>query len=491
MSKSTKIPEKFIYEIWKNQNFDKKLCTVDGKELEILDRGEENVEFGGPDFKNARIKIDGLTYVGDIEIDGFHSDWRNHGHNINKRFCSVILHVIVNNESDQHFVYTKEGRKVETVCIASIISQSMRESIQKAIVSERDKRISRFVCEDLNHMITEKEKLDFLFDLGLHRFRKKIEKMFSRLKEIKYISELKANEPVINFELPQDFYKKEFAANDFENKELWEQLFYELIFDALGYSKNQNIMTSISRSVTLNYLREYRKEEKFVDLAEAILFSVAGLIPNPNTPYSDNDYFKGIKEKWGAIKNNYYGATFDSTNWHFMKTRPQNFPTLRLSGGARLINRIINENLVEKIINTFLYGKNEKSVLNSVKSMLIVKGDGFWSKHFSIERPEEATIKYFIGASRADEMIVNVVLPFVLLYFETFNKKELAEKTLKYYSSFIQISENSLVKEMSELLHLNDSWKRSILYQGMIDLFRNYCSKNNCLECKIGKEIFN
>jgi len=155
MNKLSKIPEKFICEIWKNQNLTNKLITGDGKELEIIDRGEENVEFGGPDFKNARIKIGSITYVGDVEIDGYHSDWKNHGHNINKRFNSVILHAILNSDGGQQFVYTKEGRKVQTVCISSLLTESLRSSIEKAIISEREKRMSRFTCEDLNHMINE------------------------------------------------------------------------------------------------------------------------------------------------------------------------------------------------------------------------------------------------------------------------------------------------------------------------------------------------
>jgi len=491
MNHTTKIPEKFIYEIWKNQDLHKKLYTEDGKELEILCRGEENIEFGGPDFKNARVKIGSITYVGDIEIDCFHADWKNHGHNINKRFNSVILHAVLNHEANQQFVYTKEGRKVQTICIGSLLNENLRESIKKAILSEREKRMSRFPCEEMNHMINEKEKLDFLFDLGMHRFRKKIEKIFTRLKEIKYLSELKITEPVVNYEPPQSFYKNTFTASDFQDKEIWEQLFYELLFEALGYSKNQNIMLDLSKSVNLKFLRLFRNYENFIELIETSLFSVSGLIPKERNPFAADKYFVEFDERWEHVKRIYDGEMYDSTQWHFMKTRPQNFPTLRLAGGARLIHRILKEHLIEKLINAFVNIRNEKVILNTIKSLIIVKGEGFWSKHYSFDSQNGIEIKYFVGASRADEIIVNVILPFMLLYFETFNKKEPAEKALKIYCDFIQISENNLVKEMSELLHLNDAWKRSILYQGMIDLFRSYCSKNNCLECKIGAGVFN
>jgi hypothetical protein len=44
---------------------------------------------------------------------------------------------------------------------------------------------------------------------------------------------------------------------------------------------------------------------------------------------------------------------------------------------------------------------------------------------------------------------------------------------------------------MSDSLFINDAWKKSILSQGMLELFRSYCSKNRCLECSIGKAVFN
>ena len=90
MQRTSKIHEKFLGEIWKKQNFSNNLFTKDGQKVEIIDAGMENNELGGPDFKNARIKIGNLTYFGDVEIDSFHSDWKSHGHNINRKYNKVI-----------------------------------------------------------------------------------------------------------------------------------------------------------------------------------------------------------------------------------------------------------------------------------------------------------------------------------------------------------------------------------------------------------------
>ncbi|MGE5804325.1 MAG: DUF2851 family protein [Ignavibacteria bacterium] len=117
MEKKLKVHEKFLYEIWREQNFSKKLSTFDGVSIEVIDAGTENRELGGPDFKNARVKIGNITYQGDVEIDSFYSDWKAHGHHLNKRYNKVILHTVISNNSQQHCVYTPEGRKVQSISI--------------------------------------------------------------------------------------------------------------------------------------------------------------------------------------------------------------------------------------------------------------------------------------------------------------------------------------------------------------------------------------
>jgi hypothetical protein len=98
---------------------------------------------------------------------------------------------------------------------------------------------------------------------------------------------------------------------------------------------------------------------------------------------------------------------------------------------------------------------------------------------------------YFLGNTRADEIFINVILPFVYVYFDLFNKKKFADKTLSIYSSVVTETENSLINEVGEALHIESSIKKSVIYQGMIELFRNYCSKERCEECPIGAKVFN
>ena len=493
MKNIIKVPEKFLYEIWKEQNFVRELSTKDGQVIQVIDIGTENKEVGGPDFKNARIKIGNITYMGDVEIDSFYSDWKTHGHSINKRYNKVILHASFNNDANHSYVFTADGRKVQSIALSRFVKTDITSIIKKALLSETKSKINKMPCTEVNMEVSENEKLDFVYGLGIKRFKAKCDKMLERLKELSYLKDMHLKEPVIKYELDERFYNKTFTKKDFSHPKIWQQLVYELVFEALGYSKNKEIMKALARAVTIDFLDMIKIKEEFVVYTEAVLFNVAGLIPDVMDVKDDetSDYLRTIVEKWNFVKDGYDRHMFNSTQWHFMKLRPQNFPTIRLAGGARLINKLLHGNLIEEAIEKTEKIDNITKLTNVLRSLFIIKGDGYWQKHYVFGEKAKTQINYFLGASRADEILVNIILPVLSIYFEIFDKKELSQRAIKVYLNFYQKSENNLVNEVAATLMLGDAWKRSVLYQGMIELFRNYCSREKCLECEIGKKIFN
>lgn len=493
MQKTSKIHERFLSEIWKKQNFTKNLFTQDGQKIEIIDSGMENNELGGPDFKNARIKIGNLTYFGDVEIDSFHSDWKAHGHSINKKYNKVVLHAVLDNNTFQPFVFTQEGRKIQSICLNNCLANNLRNSIQEAILSEREKRTTKLRCDELNQLMDSKEKLDLLYELGINRFKLKCSKMYDRLKEISYVNTLHLKEPMINYSPDENFYNKKFTDEDFIDKDIWHQLIYESTFEALGYSKNKDIMFNLAKSVHVNYLKNFADENDFEMIVESILFNVSGLIPDV-TKLPDEEtiaYVRNLKEIWANLKYKYDGKNFHPAHWHFFRLRPQNFPTVRLAGGCRLVYKLLHEDLFSKILKIMKRIGDNKKIVSDIRNLLIIKSDGYWKAHYIFDQPAKIPLNYFLGLSRVDEIIVNVLLPSIAVYYEIFGQKEFTEKAVQIYSDYYQNTENNLVDELSKNLNLNDAWKRSVLYQGMIELFRTYCSRDRCLECYIGKKVFN
>ena len=69
------------------------LQTTSGRPVEVIDPGLPNMN-AGPDFFNAKLKIDGTLWVGNVEVHTQASDWLLHRHDRDKAYDTVILHVV-------------------------------------------------------------------------------------------------------------------------------------------------------------------------------------------------------------------------------------------------------------------------------------------------------------------------------------------------------------------------------------------------------------
>ncbi|MGQ9798287.1 MAG: DUF2851 family protein [Ignavibacterium sp.] len=490
MKKNTRIPEELIYKIWEEKQFNEVLRTSDGTEIEVVDPGLRNRNLGGPDFHNARIRIGNITFTGDIEIDTFHSDWRSHGHHLNQRYNKTILHVTIADNQSSNYVVTQSGRHVPTLNLSKYLSQPLKQTILTELSKISEDEI-KMPCSEVAHEAPIELKLKFVRELGLMRYRKKCDRFLARLKELIVLNEVMVSEPKINHDFHKQISDRNFTSADFENVEIWQQLLYEEIFEALGYSKNKDIMMKISHAVDIHFFRKI-PQENFISKAESALFFISGLVPEPNKLEDEetSEYIRTLYENWELVKPFYDGVYFHKTNWHFFKLRPQNFPTVRLAAGARIIDRILNKNLFSRIITAVTEIQNNQKLISKLRDLLIVKGEGYWAKHYNFNKEVRSDIKYFIGLGRADETIVNIIFPILTVYFEIFDKRKLAEKVLTLFVQFTQKESNHLVDKVSEVLNITDKKLRSVYYQGMIEMFRNYCIKQNCLECEIGKKVF-
>ena len=86
--------EQLLHYCWKHRLFPLDgLRTIDGEEVEVIDPGLHNHN-AGPDFFNAKVKIGGQLWVGNVEIHDKASDWFLHGHEKDALYNNVVLHVV-------------------------------------------------------------------------------------------------------------------------------------------------------------------------------------------------------------------------------------------------------------------------------------------------------------------------------------------------------------------------------------------------------------
>jgi len=487
------INEKIIYEIWKEGKFKKELIADDSQKIEIIDPGTHNKDSAGPDFLNARIKFGNITYLGDIEIDTWHNDWKTHGHFFDKRYNKVILHITISGDKHQPYVFCKDGRKVHSICILDFVDENIYTALIDAVTAEKQNRRFEMPCLGRNDGVHKKEKLDFLFELGVERFNNKSKRLLDRLKEMIYLKEMHIREPILKYDFGEDYYSKKYTPNDFSDLHIWEQLIHEMIFEALGYSRNKEIMLKLAKAVNVSFLNKFRSAENFELITESALFNVSGIMPQKVKYYEEatTEYLRQLIEIWNSIRNEYDGIIFKKEDWNFFRSRPQNFPTIRLVGGGIIITHFLANDVFKTLTNYFNEDRSVKEANIVLRNYLITDAKGYWASHYNFDKLSPEKLNYFIGVSRADEIIVNVLFPILNLYFDIFEKKEQSRKVKQLYIHYTQYGSNKVVEQVESTLGLNNASRRSINYQAMIELFRNYCVKERCLECKIGQKVFN
>ena len=97
--------EEFLYYLWENRLTDKDLKTTEGEAVEVVATGYRNTD-SGPDFLEAKIQIGDKLWAGHVEIHVKTSDWNRHGHQSDKAYKNVILHVVYENDTQVNDIPT-------------------------------------------------------------------------------------------------------------------------------------------------------------------------------------------------------------------------------------------------------------------------------------------------------------------------------------------------------------------------------------------------
>ena len=120
--------EQLLHYCWKHKMWPLEgLQTTDGRPVEVVDPGLHNRN-SGPDFFNAKVKIGGTLWVGNVEIHDKSSDWYLHGHQTDVHYNNVVLHVV--GIADRE-VQTQEGNFVPQMLLE--VPQSVHDNYEELL----------------------------------------------------------------------------------------------------------------------------------------------------------------------------------------------------------------------------------------------------------------------------------------------------------------------------------------------------------------------
>jgi hypothetical protein len=141
--------EKLLQKIWLRGDFDHRAArTTDGETVRVLHPGKWNL-LGGPDFKGARLRFGKRELSGDIELHLHARDWTNHGHQVDRAYNQVVLHVVLFPPSGDEPAITGEGRVLPLLVLLPWLHHDLEEYAADEAVEGLARRSSTGAVEVL------------------------------------------------------------------------------------------------------------------------------------------------------------------------------------------------------------------------------------------------------------------------------------------------------------------------------------------------------
>lgn len=422
----SKIYEDLLCFVWQYRKIPISLQTITGEQVKIINPGIKNND-SGPDFFGAKIQIGETTWAGNIEIHIKSSDWQKHKHHKNSAYDSVILHV----------VYEYDKPTVDNI-IEDIPTIELKQFINKELIDKyKDliNSISWIPCEKNLNDVEQITIKPWLSRIMVERLEKKT-----------------------------DIIKEILAQNKMD----WETSFFYWFSSCFGFKLNNEAFLMLAKSIPFKTIMWHQNN---LFQIEALLFGQAGLL---RKNFKD-EYPKKLKKEYDFLAEKYKLTPLDPKIWKFMRTRPGNFPTIRISQLANILTKI--KILLFEMINSSNY--------NKLKILLKTESSEYWKSHYNFEKKSDNIKQKKLGSLGVDNLIINAIVPFIFLYGKFHDKEKIQNSAISILEN-IKPEENHIIKKWGNLGIKADN---SLESQALIELFNSYCTNKKCLSCSIGASL--
>ena len=420
------LTEKLLHYVWKNQWFSKEgLKTAQNQSIIIINQGFPHQD-AGPDFKQAIIKIDGVTWAGNVEIHIRSSDWYKHKHQNDMKYHSVILHVVYEHDQD---IFIETNNPLPTLVLQSVLSPQILLRYNQLVNTPQ-----LLPCEAYIEKIATLSMKAFLTRITYDRLMRKQAQIFKIL---------------------QNF------------SEDWEQTLFYVLCQSFGFKTNAPAFEMLGKALPYKILKKHANSHLQI---AAFIFGQAGMLEEE----LEDSYYQTLQNEYLYLRSKYKLVSVNGKCWNLLRLRPHNFPCVRL---AQLVEIIFNHpHLFEKIIvpnNLFYFEK-----------ILIHKPHEYWNTHYYFGKTSR-NLEKFIGIRSFYLLLINAVVPFLYSY-GTFTGHNKLQEFCMQLLELLPFEENSITKHYQSTGFCAENACHS---QALIELHDEYCDKKRCIECMIGQKI--
>ena len=347
--------EQLLHYVWKHKLFPlKPLLTAEGESIEIIDPGQANYN-AGPDFFNAKIKIGGVVWVGNIEIHQQSSEWERHGHHLDSNYDSVILHVASEIDASVRRSDGETIPQLELHC-PGYLSDNYRQLI------EADRYPA---CYRLIPALPKLLLHSWLSRLQTERFEQKTDKIMQLLGR----------------------HRKD-----------WEHVFFIILARNFGFGTNSDAFEFWAETIPLQAVNKHRDS---LFQIEAFFFGQAGLLQEvPADEYTDR-----LMKEYTYLSHKFGLKPSANSRWKLLRMRPDNFPHVRIAQLASFYYR--SQGLLSALM--------EAQSLKSLRDMLRCGTSEYWLTHYvfgETSTPHPKTL----SNQTIDLLVINTVIPFLFSY---------------------------------------------------------------------------
>ena len=400
--------EKLLHYVWKHKILPlKALLITDGREIEIIDPGTYNTN-QGPDFFNAKVKIGGTLWAGNIELHLKSSDWFKHGHDSDPSYNNTILHIaqVVDCE-----VTTQEGTHPPQLQLE--IPPHLYQNYQELCQTDDYPRCHRVIPS------VPTMKVHMWMDALL------AERMCQRAQKVQErVDRLNGD---------------------------WEQATFVTLCRNFGFGLNGDTFERWAMMIPLQGVAKHRDN---LFQIEAIFLGMAGLIDDAAQVRGDEMAGKWKREFTFLSHKFQLSEPMKSSDWKFLRTRPKNFPHIRILQIAELYHS----------------GKAQMSALTEAKDI------------------KELHRILGIGGTSANSrnlLIINTIVPLLYAYGTHRADNKLIQKAIALLEELP--AEDNYILRQWKACGLNVTTAADS--QALIQLKREYCDRKDCLRCRFAYEF--
>lgn len=347
--------EQLLHYVWKHKIFPlKELKTTTGQQVEVIDTGLANTD-AGPDFFNAKLKLDGVLWIGNIEIHERSSDWFKHGHHADAGYNSVILHIASEIDTE---ISRSNGERIPQIQL--ICPEAVRTNYKELLETD-----SYPPCYRIIPSLPPFTAHSWMTALQMERFEQKATLLNERLKRCQ--------------------------GN-------WEDAFFITLARNFGFGLNGDAFETWAHRLPFRAVDKHRND---LFQIEAIFFGQAGILED-----SDGDgYYLRLKKEYTYLQHKFGLIPMDASLWRFLRLRPANFPHIRIAQLVCLYHRAYG--LLSRIMET--------ETLQGVRDILKGGTSEYWLTHYTFGGSSPSRPKALSNTS-LDLLIINTVVTFLYAY---------------------------------------------------------------------------